>query len=152
MILNTVDVVTVEGVVKLPVVVILVACCASVFATVIVDPDGVTLVPVPPAIDKAPVNELSEPTDPAEATDDTVACLSAPDADESEIRMRSPAAGLALTVKAAIVENCGAALLEVKLPSSVHAAAFACLATVTALLAIVTAPPEVTVVISPLRV
>jgi hypothetical protein len=99
-----------------------------------------------------PVKLLTAETDPAEATDDTVACLSAPDADESEIRMRSPAAGLALTVKAAIVENCGAALLEVKLPSSVHAAAFACLATVTALLAIVTAPPEVTVVISPLRV
>ena len=93
----------------------------------------------PPANVKAPVLPAIEATEPADAIDDTEARLIAPDAALSPIMMSSPAAGEAFSVNAAKVENCGAAEPAVKLPSNVNAAALACLATVTALLAIVIA-------------
>jgi len=96
----------------------------------------------PPASVKAPVLPAIEETDPADAIEDTEARFRAPDAALSPIIRSSPAAGDAFKVNAAMVENCGAALDPVKLPSKVNAAALACLATVTALLAIVSAPVD----------
>ena len=100
----------------------------------------------------APVLPAIDDTDPADDTDDTVANLSAPDAAWSWIGMRSLAAGEAFWVSAPMVENCGAAEPDVKLPSMVKALALACLPTVIAELATVNSPPAVIDAMSPLAV
>ena len=89
------------------------------------------VMPGPAITDTAPVKPLTDATEPAVATDPTVAYFKAPEAALSAMTSVSPDTGDAFCVRLPIVKSVGAAGDPVVFPLKVYAPPLACIAFVT---------------------